>query len=441
MRPYRGDGTVVLPVDQYRSQLQKRWTFYSERPPIGSVEFLPYVTNEVAESKLLDFIRMEFTSFIHEDKILSACFAVLGGAPGGYPLERFLWQLLRIAIVRGAAEAVLTFDRCSEGTPGSFKVIALLEDLKLETTVPVFDGVQLVSLGDSPSEFPPYVPDLSEAGAFGRSVNSLRGKTLLVMNYAVSPLFHKPPRPTNENVDRLRKETFKTEMDSKDISNSDAPDFCTLFCQVLSLACQSPVQITVIWEFIAESELYNLYNRRTAGMSGRWANTDPFRTFANAQKSDIEKAKYLYKKLVKFKSDDRARLGIAIHRWMKSKTREAPIDQIIDLGIAFEALYVPDGRSGEVTFKLRVRAAWYLGKDTGDRSDMLTKFRDIYEARSNAVHNGQLGRTVKFGGDSIPASEFIKEVQELCHDSIMKVLEKGKFPDWNSLIIGGEAED
>ena len=286
---------------------------------------------------------------------------------------------------------------------------------------------------------PAYVPDLSE-GAFGRSVNSLKGKTLLIIDYSVFPIFYKPPRPTAENVDRLRKEVFQTKINSEDISHSDAPNFFEQFCQALSLACNSPVQIAVIWEFIAESELYNLYNRRTAGMSGRWADSDPFRPSANAGEADIEEAKRLYKKLVKFKSDDRARLRIAIHRWMKSKTREAPIDQIIDLGIAFEALYVPDGRSGEVTFKLRVRAAWYLGQDQEDRSDLLTKFRDIYEARSNAVHNGRLDRTVKFGGDRPTASEFIVEVQKLCHDSIMKVIEREKFPNWNSVIIGEGAE-
>ena len=440
MRPYGGDGSVVLPVNEYKRELQKHWTFYSERPLIGTVEFLPYIANEVVKSKLLDFIRAEFDSFIHEDKILSACFAVLGGAPGGYPLERFLWQLLRIAIVRGVAEAVLAFDRCTEDTPGSFKVIALLEDLKLETIIPVFDGIQLVPLSDAPSEFPHYVPDLSE-GAFGRSVNSLKGKMLLIIDYSVFPMFYKPSRPTTEYVDRLRKEIFRTEINSRDVSNSDAPNFCGQFCQVLSLACNSPVQISVIWEFIAESELYNLYNRRTAGMSGRWADSNPWRSSAKAGEADIEKAKRLYKKLVKFKSGDRAKLGIAIHRWMKSKTPEASIDQIIDLGIAFEALYVPDGRSGEITFKLRVRAAWYLGKDKEDRNNLLAKFKDIYDSRSNAVHNGRLDRTVKFGGDNLPASEFIKRVQDLCQQSIMKVLEKGKFPDWNSLIIGGEAED
>ena len=199
--------------------------------------------------------------------------------------------------------------------------------------------------------------------------------------------------------------------------------------------------MTATWSFIAESEPYNLYNLRTTQMIATWANRNPWRPPPEAGRHHIEAAKRLYKKLLKFEPRARAKLTIAIDRLIKSKTPESSIDQIIDLGIAFEALYVPDGGSGEITFKLRVRAAWYLGRDKAGRSDLLTKFRDIYDARSNAVHNGRLGRNVKFGGDQIPASEFIKEVHKLCHDSIMTILEKEKFPDWNSLIIGGEAED
>ena len=68
MRPYGGDGSVVLPVNKYKRQLQKCWTFYSERPLIGTIEFLPYIANEVVKSKLLDFIRAQFRPLIHEDK-------------------------------------------------------------------------------------------------------------------------------------------------------------------------------------------------------------------------------------------------------------------------------------------------------------------------------------------------------------------------------------
>ena len=77
-RPYGGDGSVVLPNDQYKDQIQKKWIFYSERPPRGTVEFLPYIANETTKSRLLDFIRAELAQFIHEEKIQSASYFLLG---------------------------------------------------------------------------------------------------------------------------------------------------------------------------------------------------------------------------------------------------------------------------------------------------------------------------------------------------------------------------
>ena len=112
---------------------------------------------------------------------------------------------------------------------------------------------------------------------------------------------------------------------------------------------------------------------------------------------------------------------------------------MIDLGIAFEALYLSDVNE-ELTFRLAVRAAWYLGKDKADREKLLTKFGHIYRCRSKAVHSGKLEPTVKFGEESVPVSDFIEKAQDLCRQSILKILEDGKFPDWNSLILGGAAE-
>ncbi len=35
--------------------------------------------------------------------------------------------------------------------------------------------------------------------------------------------------------------------------------------------------------------------------------------------------------------------------------------------------------------------------------------------------------------------ELITNAQDLCHESILKILEDGKFPDWNNLILGEES--
>ena len=35
--------------------------------------------------------------------------------------------------------------------------------------------------------------------------------------------------------------------------------------------------------------------------------------------------------------------------------------------------------------------------------------------------------------------EFITRAQDLCRDSILKILEDREFPDWNDLILGEES--
>ena len=60
------------------------------------------------------------------------------------------------------------------------------------------------------------------------------------------------------------------------------------------------------------------------------------------EEAEIEKAKCLYQRLVDLDSNDREKLQIPIDRWVESQTNRNRIDKIIDLGIAFEALYVSD---------------------------------------------------------------------------------------------------
>ena len=174
---------------------------------------------------------------------------------------------------------------------------------------------------------------------------------------------------------------------------------------------------------------------------------DPCDHFVEVEEADIEKAKCLYR-ILDTNPDLREKLRMPIDRWIKSKapentlTPEEPIDKIIDLGIAFEALYLSDVNE-ELTFRLGVHAAWYLGEDKTERGKLLKKFGDIYRCRSNAVHGGQLDEPVRFGEERISIRKFIERVQNLCRDSIMKILNSEQFPDrnyWDSLILGGEDE-
>ena len=77
----------------------------------------------------------------------------------------------------------------------------------------------------------------------------------------------------------------------------------------------------------------------------------------------------LYKRLAQHLNEPRSNLRIPIERLMTSLTENDPIHKIIDLGIAFESLYVPDSQ-GEVNMRFALHAAWHLGKSKAERMEL-----------------------------------------------------------------------
>jgi catalase len=72
---------------------------------------------------------------------------------------------------------------------------------------------------------------------------------------------------------------------------------------------------------------------------------------------------------------------------------------------------------------------------------LMKEFSEIYAWRSKVVHTGKLPNKTKktpFTPDEV--KDFIERAQDLCRQSIIKIIEDGEFPDWNSLILGGEEE-
>ena len=123
-------------VDRYREYLQLLWTFYSPyslwRPMIFDLEEV----SEPAKSKLLSFIKEEFTPFIYEDKILSASRFIQWGV--GLPSDEVLERLLKIAIVQGIEEAVLAFDKYVRGThDGFYQYIVIIKGMTLKSEIEI----------------------------------------------------------------------------------------------------------------------------------------------------------------------------------------------------------------------------------------------------------------------------------------------------------------
>ena len=422
IRPQRS-GLPSMDVQEYRNYLQRRWKFYPEDSISVLIRYKPDIVNDTTKSKLLDFIRAEFAPFIHEDRILSASCFLLHGS-NGFNVDYLLEQLLRIAIVWEIEGGVSAFDRCTQKTYASFQYMALLVGIELKTEIQVCEGIRLVSLPGSTSELPRYLPN---PRVTDMSAHSLRGKTMLIIDCSVSPIFQKPFRE-----DGL---PFEVKVNGRKFSHVKADNFYKPFCQALSLACNSPVQIALKWEFWAADELFNVTNG--VHKMTQYHDTDLLGSSTEAGEAQIDEAKRLYHILINLNSRVREKLRIPIDRWIMSKTNKNYVDKMIDLGIAFESVYLSDiNPKTELSFRFRLHAFWHLGTDKEHRQVLMKEFRAIYDCRSDAVHKGKLDQTVKFGEEHIPISEFIQRAQDLCWESIVKILEAGEFPEWNDLILG-----
>ncbi len=431
-----------LSVNTYRKHLEQRWTTYwdySDDSLSVLVYFKPNIVSEVIQSKLLNFIREEFSSFIREDRLQSASSFITDKLlffSNGFHIDEFLEQLLKITVVQGVEGAVSAFNKCTKDTQASFQAMALLEGIRLNAEIQIFEGIRLVPLPNSSWKLPVYLSRV----AGPTSEVSFLGKTVIIIEGAVSPIFHQPFPELLRERSRRDALPFRVEVGGENFSNFKMYDFYKVFCQALSLVCNYPIQIALIWKFLAEDELFNLSSQKhtSTRVLGSFGGS------TEAGKVEINEAKRLYNILINLDSSVREKLLISINRWIQSKTDENNTDKMIDLGIAFESLYLSGiGETTELSFRFRLHAAWHLGKDKEHRKALMTEFREIYDWRSSVVHTGKLPKKKVSKNKRKPYTEeevvgFLKRAQDLCRQSIMKILEEGQFPNWNDLILGGE---
>lgn len=82
--------------------------------------------------------------------------------------------------------------------------------------------------------------------------------------------------------------------------------------------------------------------------------------------------------------------SLAFRRYSLSLEKKSPEDQLLDLWIALESLFVPDGKKGEITYKLRLRMAYYFGATFEERQNIAEFIKKSYNHRSEIVHSGKV---------------------------------------------------
>jgi len=377
------------------------------------------IRDHAAYTNLLNLLRTMLREYIYEDRIQTAMISIRGGVVGGHNIDQFAKKLIQLTVSLGSHKTAALFTNSLE-QECEFQFFTLLGGARIDTPVELYDSVDIIPLSQNEGELPGYIPPMFDRPGLER----FRGSTLIIENRVVTPRYINPKSYLGMQ-DPVGNTLFRYSHKSTQMPSFNALEFCN----ALSMVAKTRVFPSVSWRFVSEDEVINL----GSGSGYSWT-PDPnphLRTTVTGQQ--IQEAKNVYSSLTELSPDDRARLSVPIDRLIASWGGKAQVDQIIDLAIALESLYLPEFDS-ELSYRLRNRGARFLGKGLSERKALAAQLRDFYKVRSKAVHTGKISDTHKVGGQRVESAEFIRMTQDLCLRSIRQVLDGG-FPDWETLEL------
>ena len=150
----------------------------------------------------------------------------------------------------------------------------------------------------------------------------------------------------------------------------------------------------------------------------------------------VTQACRLFCEWTRFDKGERDALELALARLVSSTRRNRGRfrleDRILDVAVALEMMFRLKG--GELTYKLSVRAAHLLDDGSEARVEVFDAVKRLYEARSRIVH----GDWHRKSGKRKEAAQVAERGYELGQDVLLKLLERGTFPDWKRLVLSAE---
>lgn len=156
---------------------------------------------------------------------------------------------------------------------------------------------------------------------------------------------------------------------------------------------------------------------------------------------DVREFPMLWAKLQKPKV--RKELDTALRRFSYSCVRHDNEDKIIDLMIAAETLFLHGKNEGEKGFRLALRAAYFLGKDSASRKQVYDRMRKAYGLRSKLVHGGSDPSLRQFKVEITEKDKLIEETGSDLWNALHKAVNILSAPEgtalddsyWEKLIL------
>ncbi len=133
---------------------------------------------------------------------------------------------------------------------------------------------------------------------------------------------------------------------------------------------------------------------------------------------------------------------MAVRRFNFSYDRDMAEDKLIDLMIAFESLYLLDGE-GELTYRLSLRCAHYIGQDKNKRKEAFENLKKAYGFRSRIVHgksikSKDLEKITSLTQFTAKIEEYLRISIRLFLENLQKKSDKEIIEEINNKIIIGD---
>ncbi len=122
-------------------------------------------------------------------------------------------------------------------------------------------------------------------------------------------------------------------------------------------------------------------------------------------------------------------LKLPLERLNISRRRKNSVDRAIDLGIAYESLFLTDNPES-ISLTLRKRVSNHLPKSQYD-FNIFETIRKFYNCRSDAAHNGEVKDVYQIKNyKEFKTDELLSISDTLMVDSIVKILKTKNMPKW-----------
>lgn len=327
-------------------------------------------------------------------------------------LEDYVAILIRASAVLGGERVANLLVGWIRGERIKYQTISLLNGVTIDSPLMLEEGLRLYQLPLSSNEIVQHLPAMS---LDMHGLQAMIGRVALSIEVEASPALYQPSNIASNSNDT------KQIWAGGQIENLSIDSFC----EAMSLACGGSIRWQFSWRDFGEiTEFLSVYG----GTS--FTSAPPFTNSNGFTQDHFEHAREIHN-LRNAREGKKAGLDTAVRRWIKSKSSESSFsDQLIDLRIALEALYLGN-YEGELRFRLASHGAWHISESTEERKANFHTLLQVYKLASGAVHGSDVQTSDK-------NKAFLENAQTLCRKGIMKRLREQENPQWNDIIMGDD---